>query len=162
MKRTFVSRNMRLWTKIYKTYIRPHLEFAISAWNPSRQNDINILEQVQRRSTKVPYCTRRLNYEDRCKKFKITNLTDRRIRGDLIQQYKIINNLDEINWYSSPTLLPPRGNHRGFYIREVVRNCGERHNFFNNRIASSWNSLPDSVIQAESDNAFKSRLDKFL
>lgn len=160
MKRTFISRDLHIWTRIYKTYIRPHLEFSISAWNPSLQKDITILEQVQRRVTKIPHNTRHLNYEDRCKKFHITSLSDRRLRGDLIQQYKITNEIDKINWYSPPTILPPRGGHRGYHTREVVRNCGERHNFFTNRIVSAWNSLPDSVVQAESVNSFKNRLDE--
>ena len=160
MKRTFVSRDLYLWSKIYKTYIRPHLEFAISAWNPSLHKDIKVLEQVQRRSTKIPYSTRQLNYEERCKKFGITNLTERRTRGDLIQQYKFHQSIDEINWHSPPTILPPRGGHRAYYTKELVRNCEERYNFFSNRIVSTWNSLPDSVALAESVNSFKSRLDK--
>ena len=36
-----------------------------------------------------------------------------------------------------------------------------RRNYFSHRIVSVWNSLPDSVVSAESVNSFKSRLDKF-
>ena len=149
-----------LWTKIYTTYIRPHLEFAISAWNPCLLKDINTLETIQRRSTKIPTCLRNLTYEARCKKFKLSNLSERRTRGDLIQQYKIINGIDKVNWHSPPQLRPPRSGHRSYYTREVVRNCGERSNFFTNRIVSQWNSLPDSVVMADSVNSFKNRLDK--
>ena len=34
LKRTFVTRNKNIWKKLYTTYVRPHLEFAVSAWNP--------------------------------------------------------------------------------------------------------------------------------
>ncbi len=44
MKRTFLSRNTTLWKKLYTTYIRPQLEFAVSAWNPYLFKDINVIE----------------------------------------------------------------------------------------------------------------------
>ena len=47
LKRTFISRDIRLWKKLYTTYIRPHLEYASAAWNPHLQQDINTLEKVQ-------------------------------------------------------------------------------------------------------------------
>ena len=34
LKHTFVSRDMDLWTRLNKTYIRPHLEFAVTVWRP--------------------------------------------------------------------------------------------------------------------------------
>ena len=137
------------------------IEFANSAWNPNLQKDIKTLEKVQRRATKVPNCLRKLPYEDRCKKFNITSHAERRTRGDLIQFYKIDQNIDEVNWHAAPILRPPRGGHRGYYEKEMVRNCEVRSNFFNNRIVSKWNSLPDTVVFADSVNSFKNRLDKF-
>ena len=54
LKNTFVSRDANLWKSLYTTYIRPHLEFAVAAWNPYLKNDIETLERVQHRSTKTP------------------------------------------------------------------------------------------------------------
>ena len=159
MKRTFTSRDATLWKKIYTTYIRPHLEFAISSWNPSLLKDIKVLEQVQRRSTKVPSSLKNLKYPLRCSKLNLTTLTDRRIRGDLIQQYKLLNNIDIVNWYSQPIIIPPRAGNRQKLNRELVKNCNERHNFFNNRIVKYWNALPDNVAQAVTVNSFKNKLD---
>ena len=160
MKRTFTSRDPSLWKKIYTTYIRPHLEFAISSWNPSLTKDIKIIEQVQRRSTKVPNSLRNLCYADRCKKLKLTSLTDRRTRGDLIQYYKIHNNIDIVNWFSPPKIAPPRAGNRAKLRRELVKNCNERHNFFTNRIVPHWNNLPEGVAASVSVNSFKNRFDK--
>ena len=53
LKRTFVTRDKIIWKKLYTTYVRPHLEFAIAAWNPYLKKDINLIEKVQRRDTKV-------------------------------------------------------------------------------------------------------------
>ena len=55
LKRTFNCRDPNLWKKLYTTYIRPQLEFAVAAWNPSLKKDITTLEKVQRRATKVPH-----------------------------------------------------------------------------------------------------------
>ena len=98
LKNTFVSRESTLWKKLYTTYVRPHLEFAISVWSPYRKGDMDILEKVQRRATKVAHELRGLSYVNRCKKLKLTSLVERRRRGDLIQMFKVIQGRDSIRW----------------------------------------------------------------
>ncbi len=68
MKNTFTSHNPLLWKLIYNTYIRIHIEFASSLWNPYLQKDINVLEKVQRRATRIPHI-KKLDYECRCEIF---------------------------------------------------------------------------------------------
>ena len=160
MKRTFVSRDLQLWKTIYITYIRPHIEFAISAWSPHLQKDIETLERVQKCATKVPFVTRTLPYSDRLKAFNITSLKDRRIRGDLIQKYKLLSGLETINWTVQPTIHEDRPRRRGCHVRELVKNCNERYHFFNNRIVSHWNALPDHVVRAINVVSFKVLLDR--
>jgi len=69
LKKAFVSRTLAIWKILYTTYIRPHLEFAIAAWNPYQKKDINILERVQRRVTKIVTSINHLKYPERCKSF---------------------------------------------------------------------------------------------
>ena len=54
------------------------------------------------------------------------------------------------------------GGHRGLFIRELVKSCDQRHNFFNNRIASTCNDLPNEITVATSVNRFKNTLDEYL
>ena len=89
LKRTFVKRNEKIWKKLYTTYLRPHLEFGVSAWNPYLKKDINTLEKVQRRATKISPTIKNLTYENRLQALKLTTLKKRRIQGDLIQKFKI-------------------------------------------------------------------------
>ena len=70
--------------------------------------------------------------------------------------------MDEINLKFELTVLPPRGGHRGYFQRELIKDCNQRYNFFNNRIVNVWNSLPDEIVAATSTNVFKKRLDDFL
>ena len=51
LKKTFRFRGTGLWKKLYTTYVRPHLEFAILVWNPYHKGDIKILERVQHKAT---------------------------------------------------------------------------------------------------------------
>jgi hypothetical protein len=51
MKSAFTSRDASLWKKLYTTYIRPHLEFAVPAWNVYQTKDVERIEQIQRRAT---------------------------------------------------------------------------------------------------------------
>ena len=62
LKNTFASRDVELWTSLYKTY---HLEFAVSAWNPYLKKDKLALEKVQRRATRMPTSIKDFDYETR-------------------------------------------------------------------------------------------------
>jgi len=162
LKKSFHSRKLPIWKLLYTTYIRPHLEFAVSVWNPYQKVDISILESVQRKVTKTVTNLKHLPYEDRCIAFNITKLGMRRTRGDLLQMYKLSNKLDTIEWHTNPIVREPRGGHRDLLVREVVKNCNIRHNFFTNRVVNPWNSLLDEIVEAKSVNSFQSKLDKFM
>ena len=73
---------------LYKSFVRPHMEFAIQVWSPYLKRDIECLERVQRRAAKLVKEFRKLSYEDRLCKLKLTSLVNRRLRGDLIETYK--------------------------------------------------------------------------
>jgi len=75
---------------IYKTYVIPHLEYCIQAWSPKLQKDKMLLEKVQRRATRMVKGLKKLPYEIRLKKLGIYSLERRRLRGDLIETFKIL------------------------------------------------------------------------
>ena len=150
---------------IYPAFIRPHLEFASSVWNPSAQGDINRLEQVQRRATNANNL-KHLSYDDRLQFFGFTTLKDRRLRGDLIQTYKIINGKDRVEFGNRPKEWDERGGaatrsrvDRVYIERELVKSK-PRCNFLFNRVATAWNRLPTSVVNAPSVEAFKAGIDR--
>jgi hypothetical protein len=161
LKRTFLSRDVELWTSLYRTYVRPHLEFAVSAWNPYLRRDVAILEKVQRRVTRLPTALRSVQYDERLERMGLTTLESRRVRGDLIELFKIIRGEDDISWYNEPVWSVPRETKRCQLRREIVSSCLQRHNFFTNRTANAWNALPNEIVESESVDVFKSKLDKF-
>ena len=161
MKKTFVTRDSTIWKKIYTTHVRPHLEYAVQAWCPYQRGDINKLEKVQRRASKIPYKLRNSEYEERLVEWDLTTLEKRRERGDLIQMYKLEEGVEVVEWQEEQPRGVSIGGRRTQMRREIVRNCAQRHNFFTNRVVNPWNSLPDQVVHAPSVNSFKARLDDF-
>lgn len=159
LRNTFVTRDARIWCRLYTTYIRPHLEYAVAVWNPYLQRDIEVLERVQHRATKVSRELKKMTYEDRCRQLKLTSLVERRIRGDMIQQFKISSGLEEVRWASNQIVVEGIAGRREQMRREIVRSCAQRFNFFTNRIVNNWNKLALETIEAKSTAGFKSRFD---
>jgi len=53
IKRTFIRLDIESFKILFNTYIRPHLEYCVQAWCPHYKKDINCLEKVQIRTTKL-------------------------------------------------------------------------------------------------------------
>ena len=121
-----------------------------------------MLEKVQRRATKLIPEIRHMPYEDRLNELDLLTLEERRIRGDLIQFYKIIHKIDRV--CLTTQLTPISSNTRGHSLRVRVEdrsNFSARFHFFTNRVIGHWNKLHEEVVTAKTVNKFKSRLDKF-
>ena len=66
--------------------MRPHLEYAVQAWNPRLIGDTKRLEKLQRRATKIPTKVNKMSYIQRLAQLGLTSL-DRRVRVNLIQMF---------------------------------------------------------------------------
>ena len=159
LSRTFESREVNIWKQLCTFIVRPHLEYEIPVWNPFLKGDIEKLKKTQHRATKISHRMKGLSYNERC---QALNLTSLKTSGDLIQKYKLINAIDEINWEFELVLLPSRGGHRGYYERELIIVCDQRFYFLNNRTAQDWNYLTDEIVSASSTNGFKTKLYVYL
>ena len=140
------------------------MEFAVQAWNPYLGNDIDCLEKIQHRATKLVPQLRNLDYEDRLKVLNLTTLEDRQARGDLIQAYKIITGKDNVNceqFFTFRENADTRGNNMKVYKPRLKKSILQRVNFFSIRVVNAWNALPEEVISASTVNSFKNRLDHF-
>ena len=73
---------------------KPNLEYAVQAWSPHQLGHIRLIEGVQRRFTRMIPELKSLPYERR---LNLTTLEIRRIRGDLIEVYRILNGLEKIH-----------------------------------------------------------------
>ena len=98
--RQFRDLDRKSFPIIYKGFIRLHLEYAIQSWCPYQKGDIEHLEKVQRKATRLFFIVkgyRYLPYEKRLRKLGLTTLQTRRLRGDLIETFKIITAKEQVN-----------------------------------------------------------------
>ena len=97
--RNLIIREINVMRNVYKTIIRPHLEYCAQLWSPPACHGnwatIIELENVQRRFTRLIDDIGTLPYSERLDALQITTLAERRVRGDLIEAYKIVNGLVE-------------------------------------------------------------------
>ena len=98
IRRHITCKSKDIVLKLYKALVRPKLEYCVQAWQPYLKRDIENLEKVQHRATKMIRECRGLNYEDRLKCTGLLTLERRRERGDLIEVFKLIKGFDKIDY----------------------------------------------------------------
>ena len=163
IKRNFSFIDIFVFLNLYKALIRPHLEYGQIIWSPQFKRQSRIIENVQRRATKLLPNLKNLPYEERLKKLNLPTLKYRRLRGDLINVYKIVSNEKSGNKHLLP-LNKSKYNTRG-HDRKLEKNrfnCKLRQHSFSVRITNIWNSLSNEVTNANSVNNFKKLLDEQL
>jgi hypothetical protein len=148
---------------LFKTYVRPILEFGSVIWSPWLVKDKNLLEGVQRKFTKkIPTLTGK-PYNERLAELDLCPLEERRITSDLLITYRILNHeygeeLFGIYELSDDSRL--RGHGLKLYHEKYKTKC--REHFLPNRVFLSWNSLSNDIVQSSSVAIFKNKLQKHL
>ena len=117
------------------------------------------------------------NYEEKLKDAGFMLLKERRLRGDMIETYKVMKGISQVNiedWFQMvgeerrPTrqnaLIGENGNveWQEYVIQGERYRLEIRKNFFNVRVTKVWNSLPTNVKNASNVNAFKNRIDTYM
>ena len=162
IRRTFEYLDTSNFMQLYKSLVRPHIEYANQIWTPYLKKHITALENVQRRATKLIPSLKDLSYPERLRALNLPTLAYRRRRGDMIELYKIL----------TPTYDPAvttgfiqlSGDHitRGhsLKIKKIRPRLKLRQCSFPLRCTDHWNNLPTSVVEAISVASFERRLDK--
>ena len=104
--RAFHYRDRKTFVKLYKQYVRPHLEFAVTAWSPWTEADKECLEKVQMKAVKMISGMASHDYKDRLAELGMETLEERRHRMDMAQVYKIVTGKDKVKsdtWFTMAT-----------------------------------------------------------
>ena len=171
VRHTFKYLNKETLPMLYKSLIRPHLEFGTCIWSPKLKININRIESIQRRATRCVPELWHLSYEQRLANLKLETLSYRRMRADLIEVYRILTNQHEIERSCQCSKCPHKamlsivtcGSTRGHSKKLQLQHASkERLHFFENRIVKFWNSLSEAAVCSKNVNIFKNHIDKEL
>ena len=145
------------------------MEYNTSTWSPHLKSEINSVESIQRKFTRV-LCQRAnirfCSYSDRLQKLKLESLHSRRIKTDLILLYKILNNLVDIPFLDYFKFSNFSGHNLRRHSLHLVRAkpaktlC--RQNFFSFRVIEHWNKLPTNIVTSPSLEIFKHRINNIV
>jgi hypothetical protein len=158
--RGFATRSFDIIRKTFITYIRPLLECNSNVWNPIHKYLIDQIENVQRRFTKRVTSLSHLSYLERLSILQLEPLELRRLRFDLVQYYKIFNNLTSLNPADFFNVHQPSLSSRAPAptLTKPLNKPNYVSTSFFYRSLDCWNSLPLQLKQCSSLNVFKCQL----
>ena len=166
--RAFHFRDKVTFVKVYKTYVRPHVEFATPVWTPWLECDIAVLENVQKRFVRMISGLKGSTYTEKLKELGMLTLKSRRLYFDLIETYKYIHGyskVDYTNWFElvrDSDRRNTRGMSSPLNIVSKRARLDMRQNFFSNRVVPYWNDLPNDLREMPGLDAFKRNLKLLL
>jgi len=147
---------------LYKAYARPLLEFGTTVWSPFLRKHEIAIEKVQKRATSLVRGYGNMSYPERLKDLRLPTLFYRRRRSDMIQVFRIINEIDNIDFdvFFELNTSITRKNHV-YKLNKPRGLTSQKRHCFSHRVVNDWNDLPRSVGELDSVNSFKSVIEDF-
>ena len=158
--RAFHYRDRHVFVRLYKQYVRPHLEFCTPAWSPWTAGDREKLENVQKKMVGMVSGLEGRHYVERLHELGLQSLEERRHVADMCMMHKIVHGkaeLDPNTWFK-----PARGGGRvtraaadPLNVRVAAGRLELRRNFFSVKATVYWNEIPSDIKNISSSDAFK-------
>ena len=157
--RNVLSREVDVLLPVYKSMLRPHIEYCVQVWAPRPRYDnwqsIMELENCQRKFTKLIRGMENLSYKDRLIKLGVTTILERRSRDDLIEMFKIQN---KMVCYGQNMFRNGKSGRQLLLMPGI--NITPYHHLFKCRSLKYWNRLPLKIRTTSSVINFKILLEQ--
>ena len=124
LRRGFTALDCKSLSVLYKTIIRPHLEYGNVVWHPRYKGDEEKIESIQRRASKLISELKPLEYSERLKRLDIPTLYYRRARGDMIECFKYLNGIYNIK--CELFMLDRNSKTRGHKLKQKNHPCSQQ------------------------------------
>ncbi|EYB97875.1 hypothetical protein Y032_0136g1974 [Ancylostoma ceylanicum] len=165
--RAFSTKNLETLFKLFVTYVRPTLEYCAMLWSPLKQQNVDSLEEVQKKYTWRIFARNglfRIPYQQRLSHLKNSSLQLRRCLIDLCFLYKIVFGEVDMKIDTLFSLSEFNSRTRGHRFRFVLPKAHSQQfrSSFMVRVIRIWNQLPASIIQSSSPSTFHMKLSKYL
>ena len=159
IRRSITCKSTPIIMNFYKTLVRPIVDYCSAIWSPYQKQDIEKLEKVQRRATKIISEIRNLPYTERLRRCKLMTLEARRRRYDLIEMFKIMKGIYKIDKEKLFEINTDTTRGHDLKIRKKHSKLNIRKHFFTNRVVNDWNRLPHIAVNQENVLNFKKQID---
>ena len=161
--RAFRTKSLSTYSKAFTSLVSPILEYASAIWSPHYIKDVNLIENVQRSYTRrvfakcgLPPCS----YPERLSAMGLATLEQRRYKADLVLLFRARLGLTDIDIpkYFREADARLRGPSAHLLQPLINPRIIPAQNFWSNRVAPLWNSLPEDIVCAPSVHSFKEKL----
>jgi len=96
ISRIIKYKNQEVLFNLYKSMVRPHLEYCCTVWSPHYMKDKQMLEKVQHRFTRMFPHFKNMLYEARLEEFGLWSLEETRNRVDIIEAFTMVKQLSSV------------------------------------------------------------------